>query len=221
MTSNGKIPVLAFTDSDVPYLDMEMHSDLKISFCTNIEQFLNEALSSEFSGMILEMKKVMTTPVNDRNKIFTLAANKPLLRTKTKSKTAVLVDDPDRFRSDCKMNRKGQLRRYKRADVDLQIQVSHEDDHVMANEYRAEVLNISEAGCFFRTRTDFSANHFVHLKFHDIRNKLPIYGAIRWQTTPKNGIYGYGIHFISIKSDQLDELCSRHIKPNIPGPEQL
>lgn len=217
MPCGNKIPVLAFTESHVPYMNLDMHSDLSIKFCTEIDHFLEQALSSDFSGVILEMKKVMSTPARDRDKIFSLAADKPLLRTRAKSSKAVLVDDPVRFRADCRKNEKGQIRVHERANVELQIQVSHEDDHVMAEEFLAVVINISKSGCFFRTTTDLSANHFVHLRFHDISNKLPICGAIRWQTTPKNGIYGFGVHFISIKKDQLSELEKSHIIPNLPS----
>lgn len=215
MYLSEKIPVIAFADSHLPYLDMDLHADLNIKFCTDLDDFFEEVLSSDFSGMILEMRKVMKTPACDRNKIFSLAAAKPLMRSKARTDSAVLVDDPIRFCKDCMLNRKGQIRRYERADVDLQIQVSREDDHVMARESCAEVLNLSETGCFIKTGTDFSENRFLHLKFHDISDKLPIYGAVRWSTTPRKGTYGYGIQFVSIRPGQKNELLERHIRPNL------
>ena len=210
-----KLSILAFTDNQQPYQNFHSHSQMDIKFCTDLEHFFREALSNEFSGMLLEMKKVMRVPSRERNKIFTIAASKPLMRTRVKKNAAYYVDDPDQFYNDCTLKTKSQLRRHNRIRVELPVMISHEDDHVMVEEYKATIINLSESGCFIRTATDLSGNHLVNIRISDIDNKLPICGGIRWSTTPKNGIHGYGIQFMDIKSDQSEQLFKELIRPGM------
>lgn len=218
MNCTDKTPVIAFTESHVPYQGLDINSELNIKFCSDLDIFFEEIISQNFFGIILEMRKVMDTPAFDRNKIFTLAKNKPLLRSKTKNRTAILVDDPVQFQNDCRQKHKGQVRRFKRVNTDLQIQISTEEDYVMANDFYGKVINISEEGCFFRSKIDFSGNQFAHIKFNDIPNKLPIYCAIRRTSPQKDGLFGYGVQFVSIHEDQSEVLFQRYIEPNLISP---
>ncbi|WP_320005828.1 PilZ domain-containing protein [Maridesulfovibrio sp.] len=215
MNTKMKLSILAFTDSRKPYQNFHSHSQMDIKFCTELEHFFSEALSNDFSGMLLEMKKVMEIPSRERNKIFTLAATKPLMRTRVSKNSAYYVDDPDQFYTDCTLKTKAQLRRHDRINVDLPVMISHEDDHVMAEEYKATIVNLSEKGCFIKTAIDLSGNHLVNIRINEIDNKLPICGGIRWSTTPKNGLYGYGIQFMDIKPDQSAQLLDDLIRPGI------
>ncbi len=215
MPSTNRIPVLAFTECQLPYRNMSINSELNIKFCTDLNQFFDEMLNCDYSGLLLEMKKVMQTPATHRDKIFSLAADRPILRVKTKSKIAVLVDDPDKFKARCQHNENGLIRQYQRANVKSQIQISTDDDRAMAKRHCGIVVNISETGCFFQTKTDFSNSKFINLKFHDINNKLPIYSGIRWMSRLKNELFGYGVQFVSIHKEQTSELLYKLIIPNL------
>ncbi|WP_419778896.1 PilZ domain-containing protein [Maridesulfovibrio sp.] len=210
-----KLSILAFTDNQLPYRNLQTHSQMDIKFCTELEHFFREALSKDFSGMLLEMKKVMDIPSRERNKIFTMASAKPLMRTRVNRNAAYYVDDPDQFYNDCTLKTKAQLRRHRRINVELPVIISYEDDHVMAKEYKAMIVNLSEYGCFMKTSTDLSDNHLVNIRINDIDNKLPICGGIRWSSTPQSGIYGYGIQFMDIKPDQSKQIHNKLIKPHI------
>ncbi|CCO22171.1 PilZ domain-containing protein [Maridesulfovibrio hydrothermalis] len=210
MPGTDRIFVIAFVDSHLPYQGMNIHSKLDIKFCTDLDSFFEEMLKTEHAGLILEMHKVMDTPALERNKIFAFAASKPVLRTRAKSKTADLVDDPDQFINNCKTKKKGRIRRFERTEVDLQIQISCDNDHAMASDFSGTIRNISETGCFIETRTDFSENKFIHIKINDISNKLPIYAALCWTKNGPDKLYGYGVKFISIQEDQSAELVKKY-----------
>ncbi|WP_432737591.1 PilZ domain-containing protein [Maridesulfovibrio sp. FT414] len=213
MNLGSRLPVLAFADNHIPYNDLGLHSELDIKFCCELDSFFTEALSKNYCGVIMEMKKVMQLPAKDRNNIFNVAADVPLLRTKASKYTVQLVDNPDIFRDNCKSQKVTNLRQFERAEVNIQVLVSPEDDHAMARIVLADVINLSEAGCLIRTRADLSANRFIHIKFHALSNKLPIYGAIRWTESSRSSFRGYGIQFVSIRQDQRTELVDRYIRP--------
>ncbi|NDV25532.1 PilZ domain-containing protein [Desulfovibrio sp. JC010] len=213
--NSDNLSILAYTDSHQPYRNFQNHSKMEIKFCSDLEQFFQEALSHDFSGMILEMKKVMSTPARERNKIFTLAADKPLMRTRINKGAAIFVDDPDRFRDHCTQKKKALIRRNDRVNVDLQSKISHGDDHAMANKFDAEIINLSETGCYLKTDTDLSANQLVNIKICKLANQLPICGGIRWSTIPKDGVYGYGIQFMKAEPDQTAQLYTEFIKPGL------
>ncbi|WP_320170625.1 PilZ domain-containing protein [Maridesulfovibrio sp.] len=215
MNCNTEIAVIAYADSGNCCPSLGTYPELNIRHCRDLESFLDEMLENDFSGVILEMKKVMSTPANDRNKIFALAAGRPMMRIRGNGRQTLPVDDPVCFRNDCMQRKTRSTRLYERVPVSLQVQLSHEDDHVMAREFYANVENLSEAGCFITTETDLSANRFVHMRFHDISNKLPVYGAIRWSAAKENGKFGYGLQFVKISDDQKQELIEKHISPNL------
>jgi len=215
MKHTDKLFILAFTDNPSAYKNFQRHSRAKIRLCQDLECFFKETLSSDFSGMILEMKKVMATPARERNKIFALAADRPIMRTKLKKGLSTYVDDPDSFLADCVQKRKAHLRQHDRVNVNLNVMISHEDDHAMAAEFNAEIINISESGCYLKTTTDLSDNHLINIKINQLSNKLPICGGIRWRTIPKRGYHGYGIQFIRIAQDQSAQLAEQIIKPRL------
>lgn len=215
MDTAHKLSILAFTDTQFPYRNFHSHSQMDIKFCTELDHFFREALRDDFSGLLLEMKKVMEIPSSQRNKIFTIAASKPLMRTRVKKNAAYYVDDPDQFYNACTLRSKAQLRRHNRIHVELPVMISHEDDHVMAEEYKATIINLSESGCFMRTAIDLSANHLVHIRINELDNKLPICGGIRWCSAPKNESYGYGIQFMDIKPDQSEQLRCELLNPRL------
>lgn len=215
MKHTDNLSILVFTDNPNCYENFQRHSRAAIKFCQDLDCFFKETLSSDFSGMILEMKKVMATPARERNKIFALAADRPIMRTKLKKDLSTYVDDPDSFLEDCVQKRKAQLRRHDRVNVNLNAVISREDDHAMAAEFSAEIINISESGCYLKTTIDLSDNHLVNIKINKVSNKLPICGGICWRTIPKSGYHGYGIQFIKIEQDQSAELAEQIIKPRL------
>ncbi|WP_027720184.1 PilZ domain-containing protein [Maridesulfovibrio zosterae] len=215
MSGTDLIPVIAFTDNKLPFQNIDIAADLDIKFCTSLDHFFEEILSGDFSGVILEMRKVMQTPANDRNKVFSLAANKPVMRIKIKAGKVGFIDDLAEFKTNCIEKKKGQIRRFDRANVNIQVKLSHEYDHAMAQPISATIINISESGCFFRTETDFSNQKFINIKFDTLEDKLPVYAAIRWKTTPKNNFIGYGVQFVSIKENQKHDILEKYINPQL------
>jgi hypothetical protein len=215
MNCSENLSILAFTDSPRSYRNFQLHSNIKIEFCTDLENYLREALNFNFSGMILEMRKVMGIPSRDRNKLLMLAANQPLMRTRTHKGTVIYVDDPDSFRCNCVQRTKGLVRQHERVAVNLQAMVSHEDDHVMVNKFSAEITNISETGCFLTTSADLPENNFINLRINSLSNRLPICCGISWKTDCTDNRQGYGIQFIQIHQDQTKQIYNEFIKPKL------
>ena len=215
MKKAERLNLIAFTDTSLPYRNFQLHSKIEIKFCSDLDVFFHEALSNEFSGMILEMKKVMSTPARERDKIFTLAANQPLMRARIHKDIAIFVDDPDRFLTDCVQKNQALIRQHERVDVNLEARISRADDYAMASEFNAKIINISETGCYLITSTDFSESHLINIKLNILSNKLPICGGLRWKTIPKSDVYGYGIQFMKIQPDQSVELLNRVITPKL------
>ncbi|WP_320174808.1 PilZ domain-containing protein [Maridesulfovibrio sp.] len=215
MDNAEKLNLIAFTDTPLAYRNFQLHSKVEIKFCADLDGFFQEALSNDFSGMIFEMKKVMNTPTRERDNIFTIAANQPLMRTRIHKNIAIFVDDPDRFLTDCVQKKKALVRQHERVKVNLQAMVSHEDDHVMVNQSTAKITNLSESGCFLTTTADLSDNHFINIKITALSNRLPICGGISWKTDCNAKLQGYGIQFIQIHQDQTQQLYDEFIKPGL------
>ncbi|ACS80828.1 PilZ domain-containing protein [Maridesulfovibrio salexigens] len=215
MNCSENLSILAFTDSPRSYRNFQLHSKMKIEFCTDLDNYLHEALNSNFSGMILEMRKVMRIPARERNKLFMLAENQPLMRTRTYKGTVIYVDDPDSFRSNCIQKTKALVRQHERVKVSLPAMVSHEDDHVMVNKFNAEITNISETGCFLKTSADLSENNFINLRINTLSNSLPICCGISWKTDCSDNLQGYGIQFLQIRHDQAKQIYDEFLGPKL------
>ncbi|SDL39822.1 PilZ domain-containing protein [Maridesulfovibrio ferrireducens] len=215
MLTDEKIPVIAFVDNPEHYQKSEVTNDLNIKYCASLDLFLNEVLEEKFAGLILDIQKVMKTPIYERNRIFSISAERPLIRTKIESNKAVFVDDPSNFKLCCREKTSSMTRINERVEVDIPILISSENDPAMANSFNGAIQNISESGCFINTDVDLFDQDFIYLRFDNLSNKLPIYAGIRWTKSTKDNLEGIGVKFITITEDQKSELLIKYIKPNL------
>ncbi len=215
MVSAEKMTVIAFVDNPELYTRSEISSGLDIKFCASLDSFLRKVLEEKCNGLILDIQKVMKTPHEERNRIFSVAADRPLMRSKTESGKALFLDDSDAFKVNCRQTKNITTRMNERVEVHIPILISPEEDPAMANSFSGTVLNISQTGCFILTDADICDQDFLHIKFIDILNKLPIYVGIRWSKSSEDNLNGFGVKFITMAGNQPGELLERYIKPNL------
>ncbi|WP_291328951.1 PilZ domain-containing protein [Desulfovibrio sp. UCD-KL4C] len=215
MPSNDKLSTIAFVDSPEKYKKSPIANEFNIKYCLTLDNFIHEVLKEKFTGLILDIPKVMKTPAYARNRIFSIAANHSLIRTKVESGKVVFVDDLSTFKqsyieNDCIMSRKSE-----RVKINIPIRISAENDPAMANSFDGMVQNISKSGCLISTTNDIFDQDFLHLKFDELSNKLPIYVGIRWIKSTNDKMEGVGVKFITITPEQSSELQQKYITPNL------
>ncbi len=215
MPSNDKISIIAFVDKPDTYKKSKIINEFNIKYCLTLDNFIHEVLEEKFTGLILDIQKVMKTPVHARNRIFSVAANHSLVRTKVESGNVVFVDDLSNFKQCCIDKDCIMTRRNERVKINLPIRFSQENDPAMANSFEGVIQNISESGCFISTTADIFDQDFLHLKFNDLSNKLPIYAGIRWIKSTDDKMEGVGVKFITIAPEQSSELLQKYITPNL------
>ncbi|SMF41328.1 PilZ domain-containing protein [Desulfovibrio gilichinskyi] len=215
MASNEKISIIAFVDSPEPYKKSKLISEFNIKYCSTLDNFIHEVLEEKFTGLILDIQKVMRTPAYARNRIFSVAANRSLIRTKVESDKVVFVDDLSNFKQCCIDSNCIMTRINERVKINIPIRISSENDPAMANSFAGIIQNISASGCFISTTADIFDQDFLHLKFTDLSNKLPIYAGIRWIKSTDDNMEGVGVKFITIEPEQFSELQQKYITPNL------
>lgn len=215
MPSNDKISIIAFVDSPEPYKKSKLTSEFNITYCSTLDKFIHEVLKEQYTGLILDIQKVMGTPPYARNRIFSVAANSSLIRTKIESGEVTFVDDLSNFKQCCIDSNCIMIRKNERVEINLPILISSEKDPAMANSFEGVIQNLSESGCFIRTTADIFDQDFLYLKFNELSNKLPVYAGIRWIKSTDDKMEGIGVKFITIAPEQSAELQQKYITPNM------
>jgi len=167
------------------------------------------------SGLILDIPTVMKSPRDARDRLFKLSESIPIMRARVGKSGGFIqfLDDIDVFVHNCKSVCPSRVRSAKRYPTRLSALVSREDDPAMTKTIPANILNISERGCFVYTLDDFSDAEFVYLKILELEDPAPIFGLIRWRKSwgRKYMLPGLGVAFLDIRDAQVTEIASeRH-----------
>lgn len=207
--------IIAFTDNPTSYNNSEQTSGLSIEHYSCVNSFVSAMLTNNYSGVILNMHKVMNIPCCERNKIFSQLAGIPTMRSIEKGETLVFMDDSDLFKCHCDKQCYILSRSSCPITVNIPIKISFENDPAMAKPSEGVIHDICERGCTFHTGKDLLVHDFIYLKIESLTNKLPIYSGICRSILDESCLCGYHVKFIDIKKDQLSELQETYITPNL------
>lgn len=207
--------IIALTDDPALYDNSEQTSGLNIEHYSCVNTFFSAMLTKNYSGIILNMHKVMNTPCSERNKILSLAADIPIMRSIEREESTIFIDDPDIFKCRCDKQCCILSRSACPINVSIPIKISFDNDPAMAKTIAGVIHNICERGCSFHTGKEIISDDFIYLKIESLTNKLPIYSGLCRSNANGSCICGYKVRFIDIKKDQLSELQEIYITPNL------
>lgn len=162
------------------------------------------------AGLVLDIRKVMRAPRAERDHLLRLVESYPLMRAKLdkSGKRVFFLDDIDCFLHNITENCPRKMRCSQRLDTRLNVLVSGENDPAMLGPAPANILNISDSGCFIHTVEEFAGSRYVHLKVMELTDKRPILGLVRWRRKwgEPNQLPGIGVVFIDIADGQVAEI---------------
>ncbi len=206
MGTNTATPIIAYLDADKP-LKVSEKIDIEIEQTYTLEAFTSRLMKGGYSGLILDIHKVMRETPQERNRIFAFASGSPVMRTKADSYgNRIFIDSPEIFMECCNGCCRTNVREEERVEIDIPAGISLESDPAMAGIKEANLKNISREGCFIATDEDLSDEHFLNIRIETLSNRLPILAGIRWRTDENHTFQGVGVRFIKIQDDQREEI---------------
>jgi Tfp pilus assembly protein PilZ len=181
----------------------------------DIHELLASLPALTYSGLILDIPTVMRAPRDARDRLFKLSESLPIMRARIGKPggRVQFLDDIDVFIHNCKTVCPSRVRSVRRYPTKLSTLISREDDPDMTKAVPANILNISERGCYVYTLGDFSDAEFIFLKIMELEDATPIFGLIRWRKPwgETNMLPGLGVAFLDIRDAQVAEIESeRH-----------
>ncbi len=203
--------ILIFTDRPESYHCEKISQYMNIEFCSCPEEFCCAMLRYNYSGQILDMRKVMETPCCSRDRILSFIASTPTMRTTLNAEEPVYFDNQDEFICDC-LQYGGLLPGAAcPLNVDIPVEISLDDDPAMARSCNGTIHHLTYNGCSFHTDADLTGNDFFYLKIYTLKNSLPIYVGVCNEQGSDFHSCGYRVRFLYIKDDQLQELSKKYI----------
>ncbi|WP_319778894.1 PilZ domain-containing protein [Maridesulfovibrio sp.] len=200
--------VIIYTDNPEQYANSNLSNYIKLEFCSCPTEFCHALLEKNYSGTILDVRKVMRTPCCDRNRVLTISSGVPTIRTVEKHKQPVFLDDHEKFICTC-MTRKCSIQGATcPINVSLAVEISLEDDPAMAQSVNGTIHHISANGCSFHTEADLGGNSFLYLKIYSLKNRLPIFTGIRKEQSSAHCSCGFHVKFLDLKEDQKDQIAT-------------
>ncbi len=216
--------VIIYTDNPEQYSDSSISKYMELKFCSCPMKFCNTMLEKEYSGMILDVRKIMQTSCGERNRILSISKAIPTIRSIEKHKETVFLDDHENFICDC-LNRKCRLAKSScPINVNIPIEISFENDPAMSKSVNGAVHHLCAEGCFFHTDADLKDNNFLNLKIYSLKNRLPIFCGICTEQNKTQCSCGYRVKFLDIKPDQKAEIdtivgdCDERQRVVLPNP---
>lgn len=171
----------------------------------------------ECCGIVLDVRLVMQTPAEVRNRLFALAGGKPIVRCRIDGEqcSARFLDPLESLQGVCPMDRCNQ-RLEERVKVRLDAVWAMDDDPSMADSYEAVVLDISSGGAFLHAPYMLPAEDFLNLRILNLANQRPIQCAVRWRKKEAGPgqFAGVGVKFMDLTEDQFEEIRKRFLDPS-------
>lgn len=198
--------VIIYTDNPEQYADSNISKYMELEFCSCPAKFCDTFLENEYSGMILDVRKTMQTPCGDRNRILSISAAVPTIRSVQKKQETIFLDDHENFICDC-LNRKCRITSSScPINVSIPVEISLEDDPAMSKSFHGTVHHLCAEGCSFHTEADIEDSNFLHLKIYPLKNRLPIFCGVRTKQNETHCSCGYRVKFLDIKPDQIADI---------------
>jgi Tfp pilus assembly protein PilZ len=232
MTAKKPDGLLVLADNKDLYVREMKRLGMPAIIAASVPEFLERLAGNPCQGLVLDIQKVMRSPRAERDRLFRVSEPYPILRAKVgkAGRHVLFLDDLDCFLHNCGAFCPERKRCTVRYPVKLNALVSREDDPSMQEANRANILNISQSGCFVLTLEDFSAVRFVQVKILEFSDQSPILGLVRWwRSWGAPGILpGLGLVFMDMRPGQQDEItrmcvdsvgfeeCDEEIEPANP-----
>ena len=198
--------VIVYTDNPEQYTNSNLSKQMELKFCSCPAIFCNKLLGKEYSGMVLDVRKIMQTPCCDRNRILSISTAIPTIRSFEKQQETIFLDDHENFICACQ-NRKSQLASsFCRINVNIPVEISQEDDPAMSKSVTGAVHHLSTEGCSFHTNENLKDHNFLYLKMYSLKNRLPIFCGVFTEQCETQCSCGYRVKFMDIKPDQKNEI---------------
>ncbi|WP_432737595.1 hypothetical protein [Maridesulfovibrio sp. FT414] len=204
--------ILVYTDKPDSYRYCVLADMLNVDCCSCPDEFCCSMLKNNYSGQILDMRKMMNTPCCARNRILSFAATTPTLRAVVEFMEPVFLDNEDNFLCACREKGCTGNATACLISVNIPIKISLEDDPAMVNPVTGTIHHIDELGCDFHSETEIAGNSFLYLKIPCLRNSLPIYAGVCVEQCGCQHNCGHRVRFLYVKDDQIKEIQERFIK---------
>lgn len=216
MTDNTADTVLVLTDRPESHELALTSLGLDAKFFPNADMLIKALVDDHrCCGLVLDVRMVMATKSDTRDRLLALARNMPVMRAKTDPVTGHIeyLDHLGCFKSQACSTITPQFRLEDRIPVSLPVAIAKSGDPVMAEPHEATILDISPGGCFVAAEGPVLEESFVYLRLPHLQNRVPIHCAVRWSRMDRMGdkLPGLGVKFIDVKDEQLDEIMAKHL----------
>lgn len=203
--------IIVYTDNPESYKSTLLNSLTDINYCSCPEQLCDEMLEKEYSGLVLDIHKIMKTPCCIRNRILSFSDNMPTMRALEKTNKPIFLDSHEDFLCNCQSNCCAGHEDSCPINVNIPVEISLDNDPAMAKGIHGTIHHIFDHGCSFHTKANLSEHNFLYLKIYELKNQLPIYVGICSRQNSSDFSCGYKVKFLCIKNDQKQEMNEKFI----------
>lgn len=208
---NQNNQIIVYTDNPDSYKNTALNSLTDINYCACPDKLCRAMLEKEYSGLVLDMRKIMQTPCCVRNRILSISNNIPTMRALDKANKTVFLDNHDNFICNCKNQCCLESGSACPINVNIPIEISLDHDPAMAKSIHGTIHHIFDHGCSFHTKLNLSEHNFLYLKIFELSNRLPIYAGVCCEQNNSEQSCGYKVKFLCIKDDQKQELNKKYM----------
>lgn len=167
-------------------------------------------------ALFIDVRYYIKLGAEARNRLMAVARDVPCFRIRYDHGAGGFkcIDNPRQY---CPREREEspRLRMQERVQVQLNAELTKEDDPFVQHGLRTSVLNISSGGCFVYCVDNAPYVGFAYVRIQELSNKRPIYCSIRWRREwgISDSLPGLGVQFVDIQPDQVRELQDMYITP--------
>lgn len=205
---NAAIPILVLTDQPELYRPLLQSMNAAGIYHPTAQSLAKELIDGiHCSGILLDVKCVMTTEADMRNRLFALIKDLPVVRARIDPETdAPLLLDSRACLLD--QSRCTGLRTDERVKIRMETVWSTEKDPAMTETNEGVLLDISSGGAFLHAPNVLPVEDYLFIKIFELEHKRPIHCAVRWkqpELTPGKPT-GIGLMFLDISHQQREEI---------------
>lgn len=205
---NPSKPVIIYTDNPESYSDSVLSSYVNMEFCSCPDKICHCLLEKDYSGLVLDVRKVMGTPCCERNRILSLSSEVPTIRSMKRYGTPIFLDDHEDFICSCLTRQCLVQGSACRVNTSIPVEISLDGDPAMAQSVNGTIHHLSANGCSFHTDANLAGEMFLYLKIFNLKNRLPIFAGVHKEQSNAHCSCGFKVKFLDIKADQREEILA-------------
>lgn len=207
--------VLCFTENEDIGRRLEAEYQAPIICVSTVPELLDRLRSSEHSGIILDVRKMVRTKTHEKQVLMEFIESFPVLRVNYLPETDELrgLGSMESFFKTVKEDFMPRtIRRNVRVTLHFPVLLSRLLDRNMEQAEKTYTLNVSDSGLFIFTVADWQEERWGWVVLPHLEDETPILVRKAWSRPwGKKALSGIGVLFARMKKSQRDNLYHKFL----------